>query len=286
MLDFIKKMLSSREQDFTVLLLEDDNPEITETYRIKPKHLLYIFYSVLGSTVVLLLALFIFTPVGSFLAKPGDEQLQNSVRQIQQKMVALQDSLQNRDQQLAMIQEVLQEGKDTAFSINYQEQIQKYQQEMNNSEGIKSSKEVNAYETVAQEDIIFSEFLNKAPEFPAPFPLDGTLTRGFQPDARHFGIDIAATKGTEVRAVSDGVVINSDWTVNFGYVIHLQHANGIMTVYKHCANLLKQEGDIVLKGDILGTIGHSGVLSSGPHVHFEIWKNGIPLNPTTYLTKN
>lgn len=286
MLEFIRTLLSSKEKNLTVLLLNDNDPELPQTFWLKPKNLLYIIYTLIGATILVVFSLIYFTPLGSFVIDAQDEELEQSVQQIQKKMQALQDSLSVRDHQLSEIQTVLRDGRDTTFSVQYSDQMTDfYDQTSSGPQPGMSQRSVNAYEAVAQEDVIFSQLLDNTPQFPAGFPANGTLTRGFQPEARHFGIDIAAAKGTEVRAIADGVVVNSDWTVNFGFVIHLQHANGIISVYKHCSNLLKQEGDIILRNDVLGTIGHSGVMSSGPHVHLELWKNGIPLNPMMYLIK-
>jgi murein DD-endopeptidase MepM/ murein hydrolase activator NlpD len=141
---------------------------------------------------------------------------------------------------------------------------------------------MNAYEMLSQNEIIHSGIMGGAPDFPAKCRcrehyLRVTARKG------HFGIDIAARPGTEFRALADGTVYDEGWTINYGYVIYVQHAGGIMSVYKHGARLSKQKGDFVLKGDILGVIGDSGVMSSGSHLHLEIWKNGVPQNPIMYL---
>lgn len=287
MLDFLRTLLSSKEQNLTVMLLKDNDPEQPQTFWLKPKNLLYLIYTLIGATVFVVLALIYFTPLGTVVGDVQDEELERSVQQIQEKMQNLQDSLRVRDHQLSEIQTVLKQGQDTTFTVNYSEQMTKmFESDRSGSEMMMQSRDINIYETVAQEDIMFSQLLDRAPDFPVSYPTQGTMTRGFQPESRHYGIDIAASEDSEVRAVADGVVINSDWTINYGFVVHVQHANGIISVYKHCSSLLKQEGDIVLKNDILGSIGHSGVMSSGPHVHLELWKNGIPLNPKMYLTKN
>ncbi len=74
--------------------------------------------------------------------------------------------------------------------------------------------------------------------------------------------------------------------MNYGYVIHIQHENGIVSIYKHASSLSKNIGDIVLKGDIVGTVGNAGTQSTGPHLHIEIWRNGVPQNPLMYLVKS
>ena len=138
---------------------------------------------------------------------------------------------------------------------------------------------------MTQNEILFSNIITTASDFPGRYPVQGSLTRGYLPDEEHFGIDIATKKDEPIVNIADGSVINSSWTINNGYVISIQHSKGVVSTYKHLATLNKKEGDLVLKGDILGTTGNTGVLSTGPHLHFEIWKNGIPQNPEVYLIK-
>jgi murein DD-endopeptidase MepM/ murein hydrolase activator NlpD len=114
-------------------------------------------------------------------------------------------------------------------------------------------------------------------------PLKGVITSEFNPQAAHYGIDIVANKNEAIKAIQDGTVIFSGWTVETGYVIALQHPGNIISVYKHNSVLLKKEGNIVRAGESIAIIGESGELSSGPHLHLEIWINGNPVNPKDYL---
>ena len=86
-----------------------------------------------------------------------------------------------------------------------------------------------------------------------------------------------------ITSIADGTVVSASWTVSEGYVLSIQHAGGMLSIYKHCSSLTKKSGDNVLKGDIVGTTGDVGVTSSGPHLHFEIWKDGLPQDPGMYL---
>ena len=114
-------------------------------------------------------------------------------------------------------------------------------------------------------------------------PLKGSLTNSYDPTTDHFGVDVVAPKDEAIKATLDGTVISADWTVETGYVIHLQHKNDLISVYKHNSVLLKKTGDLVKAGEPIAIIGNSGELTSGPHLHFELWKAGIPLDPTKYV---
>ena len=119
--------------------------------------------------------------------------------------------------------------------------------------------------------------------FPAILPTEGYMTRGFEPEYNHYGLDIAGKIGTLIIAAADGNVVFSGWTYNDGYVVIISHANGFMSFYKHNQMLLKSAGSFVRRGEPIATLGNSGATSSGPHLHFEIWKDGIPVDPSVYM---
>lgn len=119
--------------------------------------------------------------------------------------------------------------------------------------------------------------------FPAVMPVEGYTTRGYDPAHGHFGLDIAAKMGSLVCAAADGYVVFSGWTHDDGYQIILSHNGGFLTFYKHNETLLKSANVFVKRGEPIALLGNSGQTSSGPHVHFEIWKNGTPVDPKLYL---
>ncbi len=117
-----------------------------------------------------------------------------------------------------------------------------------------------------------------------PFkPIEGVVTSTFDLGSNHFGIDIVAPPNEVVKSILDGTVIMAAWTSETGYVIQIQHAANILSIYKHNANLLKKAGDRVKAGDAIAIIGNSGELTTGPHLHFEMWQNGKPVNPQDYI---
>lgn len=114
-------------------------------------------------------------------------------------------------------------------------------------------------------------------------PITGTVSQTFNAENKHFAIDIVAKTGTPVQAVADGTVIFSEWTTETGYVIILKHANNFISVYKHNGTLLKQQGDLVKSGEAIASVGSTGELTTGPHLHFELWSDGYAVNPTNYI---
>jgi murein DD-endopeptidase MepM/ murein hydrolase activator NlpD len=114
-------------------------------------------------------------------------------------------------------------------------------------------------------------------------PVNGFISRGFNTATGHMGIDIVAKTGTPIYAAASGYVIFSDYTVKDGYMMIIGHSDGYITVYKHCSSLLKKARDIVLEGEVIALSGNSGEITTGPHLHFEIWKDGKPINPINLL---
>jgi murein DD-endopeptidase MepM/ murein hydrolase activator NlpD len=114
-------------------------------------------------------------------------------------------------------------------------------------------------------------------------PLTGFISQKFDPNSKHFAIDIVAKTGSPIKAIADGTVIFSGWTTETGYVILLKHPNNYISVYKHNGNLLKQQGDFVESGEAIASVGSSGELTTGPHLHFELWSDGYAVNPENYI---
>ena len=114
-------------------------------------------------------------------------------------------------------------------------------------------------------------------------PTRGMITDKFDADRKHYGTDIAANPGESVLATLDGTVILSTYTAETGYVIEVQHNQDFISVYKHCSSLLKREGDTVQAGEAIALVGNSGQLTTGPHLHFELWHKGRAVNPEQYI---
>ena len=114
-------------------------------------------------------------------------------------------------------------------------------------------------------------------------PIKGEITQSFNFEENHFAIDIAADIGTPVKSILDGKILFSEWSVDTGYVIIIDHGDNIISAYKHNSKSLKQQNDFVQAGEVIAYSGNQGNLSSGPHLHFELWKNGTPINPEPLL---
>lgn len=114
-------------------------------------------------------------------------------------------------------------------------------------------------------------------------PVSGTLSQTYDVEKKHYAVDVVAPKDTPVKAIANGTVIFSEWTTETGYVIILEHKDGLLSVYKHNGSLNKNQGDVVRVGEVIASVGNTGELTTGPHLHFELWSNGNPVNPMDYI---
>jgi len=121
------------------------------------------------------------------------------------------------------------------------------------------------------------------PSMPLMLPADGYVTRRFDVNSGHVGIDIAGKVNTPIASVAAGTVIFSGWTYSDGNMVIISHGNGFFSVYKHNQSNLVRQGAVVRRGETIALLGDTGKQSFGPHLHFELWKDGVPLDPARYL---
>ena len=114
-------------------------------------------------------------------------------------------------------------------------------------------------------------------------PVNGGLSSGFDLENKHFGVDIVMPQNSPVHSISEGIVVFSEWTSETGYVIIIEHLNGLTSIYKHNSSLVKSQGERVETGEIIAFTGNTGELTTGPHLHFELWYQGEPVDPQSYI---
>ena len=114
-------------------------------------------------------------------------------------------------------------------------------------------------------------------------PVLGEITQKFNYKENHFAIDVAVDTGTPIKAISDGRVVLSEWTMETGHVIIVDHGDMLLSVYKHNSSLIKKQNELVTAGEVIALSGNQGTLTTGPHLHFELWKNGTPIDPEQFF---
>ena len=114
-------------------------------------------------------------------------------------------------------------------------------------------------------------------------PVKGQLSSGFDYDNKHYGVDIAMPENSPVHSISEGIVVFAEWTSETGFVIIAEHLNGLTSIYKHNSSIVKSQGDRIQTGEIIAFTGNTGSLTTGPHLHFELWYQGEPVDPKNYI---
>lgn len=285
MWNFLKKIFSEKDGEVTVVVLDESNPDASNTYRLKAFDMIKMMIVVAVLSIIFTIGIFFVTPLSTIYQQQIDERFRDEVIAINERVEGLQDSLYAREVQLNDLKNFLKNVPDTNFVVGSTYMGETGDEDDEERNQWQSSLAVPTFSMLNENEIISSSLLSAPADFPSFYPIEGTLTQEFSTESGHYGIDLAANTNTEFRSIADGTVVNTGWTINYGYVIYIQHSDGIMSVFKHGARLLKEQGDVVLKGDLLGIVGNRGVLSSGSHLHLEIWKNGVPQNPLMYLTE-
>jgi murein DD-endopeptidase MepM/ murein hydrolase activator NlpD len=279
MFPLFKTLFNKRFKNLTVVLWVNTDPDKTESYGFKPMAIFRFYILSLLIAVIFFGTILYLTPLGSMIFSKQDRLLRSAVTDVRERITALQDSLAVRDLQLTSIRNVLMNSVDTTYvlndGLNYDA--------INQTGGYTVAADIPEFESLSSIDVIYSSSFSGSLQFPVSFPLNGTLTRNFDAETGHYGIDIAAPFDSYIRSVSDGSVVQAGWAVDYGYVISIQHSDGYLSIYKHGSSIYKVKGDMVLQGDIVGKVGNTGMMSSGPHLHFELWRDGVPQNPSRFF---
>lgn len=243
----------------------------------------FVFSSVLALFLIAFTILLIaFTPLREYIPGYSSTSLKKQAVTLAFKTDSLQQALSINEQYITSIKKVLT-GDVKTVDFNRDSIIEAAQKDTEGLDLSPSKQDSLLREIVSQEDkynpLIDSEQLN----FVLFAPVKGTISEDYDPETKHFAVDIVTIKDSPIKAAADGTVIFAEWTAETGNVIIIKHNNNLITVYKHNASLSKEQGDLVKAGEVIATVGNTGELTTGPHLHFELWSDGYPINPTNFI---
>lgn len=268
---------------YKLSVINETSYEEVFNFRLSQLHVLTALSVLAVILVVLTILLIAFTDLREFIPGYPDGNMRQMIAQNALRVDSLENELLKRDRFFKSIRLVLN-GGDTTSLERSREDTARYR---NDTIRFQISEQENEFRATIEERERFNLSLGMKEQnhdyyhfFP---PVEGIVTQSFDEKKRHYGTDIVAKANAKVAAVLDGVVIFTDWTVKTGYVIQVQHTNDLISVYKHNSILLKKQGDYVRAGEVLGVVGNTGEESSGPHLHFELWRAGNPLNPENFI---
>jgi len=278
---------ATRKKGYTFLLVPNDDVAKPRSLRLALWQALLLGFGIVGGIIGLMFVLLIYSPLGTWVNIPNPaleiRYTQELVR-LNQKMASLMEELVQLRAYNAKIRNALGENAVATDSGVVVTGTVRKETDRSRLTDVRRPVSPGIAEAVSYPLQVGSEngAIRKV-SFPAVLPTEGYITRGFEPGQRHFGLDIAGTLGTPVNAAADGYVVFAGWTVDEGYVMILSHTDGFLTFYKHNQTLLKGANVFVKRGEPIALLGNSGRMSSGPHLHFEIWKDGTPVDPSLYL---
>lgn len=236
-------------------------------------------FSLILSTIII--SAIFFTPLREYIPGYANRQAAKNAAYAVQKTDSLITQINLRDQYLANLKMVLS-GDITADSM---ESLSIDSARVNQIEDVKIPEDSAMRASIEDEEkySVNSQINRKGTAQLFFSPIKGPVVNKFDNDLNHYGVDIAAQENAPIKAILDGTVIMSDYTTNAGYTIHVQHTNNFISQYKHCSAVLKKAGDKVAAGDAIALVGNTGELTTGPHLHFELWEKGAPVDPEIFI---
>ena len=287
----LKKL--NRKYDFQ--MSHDETGSTMLKFRLNLLNLIWVILGMALLLIIITSIIIAFTPLREYIPGYTDTNLNREVYQLSLRADSLSREMQKKDVYFDNLKKIV-EGYDFASdsalaSLNIYEPLPAgVTDTITLTKSVQDSILRAEYEAQNQYNLFGDDYLSptKSNALVKNFfvPLNGTVITGFNADAGHFGVDISTDGDQIINATLDGSVVFSTWSINNGYCIGIQHEDSYFSVYKHNATLLKKEGDYVKAGEAIAILGKSGDEAASEHLHFEIWHNGIAINPVEYMTIN
>lgn len=275
---------SKLRNKYRLIIYNDDTFEEVWFFRLSRLNVI----AVLGTSTIVLIALvsllIAFTPLKEFIPGYPEGDVKMNMISNNQKLDSIEQELKLREQYLNNLTRIISgktpEEKTASRDTTVQRSDINFESSKHDSILRKQIEEEEKYTLSVDYKSQQDKDMSQIHFFT---PVKGIVTNSFNQEEMHFGTDIVASKDMVVVATLEGTVTMANWTLKTGYVVQLQHENRMLSVYKHNAELLKEVGDHVKAGEAIAIIGNSGELSTGPHLHFELWQDGSPLDPEKYI---
>jgi murein DD-endopeptidase MepM/ murein hydrolase activator NlpD len=278
-----KKLARKLLHRYRLVILNEDTFEERLSFKINR---LYVFALIVLSSlalVVLTSALIIYTPLKSYIPGYTTTDFKTAALKLNLKVDSLQNVVQTRNYYYESIQKVLKGETD---SIDFDEDSTQNAKPISiNQEELKPSKADSLLRAEVEQEDRFNVFEQAIFEgnFSLFQPVEGLVSEPFNANDKHYAVDIATDENQAVKSTADGRVIFAEWTAETGFVIIIEHQFALISVYKHNASLLKSQGDFVTSGEVIALTGNTGELSTGTHLHFELWVDGNPIDPQEFI---
>lgn len=273
-----KKLLHT----YRLVVLNDATFE--ERFSFKLNRLNVFVFGILSALFLIAITTLIiaFTPLREYIPGYSSTALKKKATLLTFKVDSLQQAILINDQYISSIKKVLT-GDVKTVSFNKDSIVAAAKLEADSLDLQASQLDLALREKVDREDKYNPLTDYTIQDFIFSTPVKGTISSGYNPKENHFAVDVVALKDAPVKAAADGTVVFAEWTADTGYLILIKHPNNFISVYKHNASLLKVQGELVTAGEVIATVGNTGTLTTGPHLHFELWMDGVPMDPTNFI---
>ena len=276
-----KNLISKLLTKYRLVLLNDSTYEEKTSFKISRLNVFSALFALMFIIVLITSGILFFTPIREYIPGYSSTSLQKQANLLSYKTDSLRQIVFLNDQYINSLKKVLTGDLET---IEYKPDSVVYKDAMDIQIIEKSKEDSILRQLVDNEDKYNLANINKDKDFYLlTSPISGAVSQNYSIADDHLAIDISVDIGTPVKAVSNGRVILSEWTTQTGYVLIIDHGNDLISAYKHNSKLLKSQGEIVKQGEIIALSGNSGVLTSGPHLHFELWSEGFSIDPNTLI---
>jgi murein DD-endopeptidase MepM/ murein hydrolase activator NlpD len=262
------------KKSYRLVILNYETFQELATYKLTMLNLYIAISSIIVIISLLVLSLVIFTPIKELIPGYGDIEKNTKFLKLQQDIQDLELTLVAQEEYNNKLRKLLTSDGSQSYSEPQQTNPITENQNVDIPSNTTPKDNIKENSNMSFENLFFTP------------PLKGAISASFKESDKHYGSDIIAPSNTPIKAIMDGIVMFSGWTLETGFTLGIQHSSNIVSFYKHNSSLLKEMGDYVRRGEAVAIIGNTGTLTDGPHLHFELWLNGKPRNPENYINFN
>lgn len=276
-----KKIKKKLLHKYRLVVLNEETFEERFSFKLNRLNV-FVFSTIFAILLIAITSVIIaFTPLREYIPGYSSVALQRKATILTYKADSLQRVISINDKYLNSIQKVLA-GDVKTVDFNKDSILKEASLDFKDVNLQPSKTDSLLRERVSQEDKYNPLTNTTETNFSLFAPVKGTISQTYNPKEKHYAIDVVTIKDAPVKTVADGTVIFSGWTTETGYVMIIDH-HQFISVYKHNAILRKEQGELVKAGEVIATVGNTGEFTTGPHLHFELWKDGFPIDPTNFI---
>ena len=283
-----KSLYGKLRNKYRLVIQRDTTYEEVWFMRLSRLNVLTVISSSILLVTIIVVALIVYTPLKELIPGYPSGEMTRNIRLNALKLDSLEYQLFMKDQYIDDIITIIRGEEPKGYDMSESEVSVSPQtfEDYHSREDSILREEVEEQQRYSLYLFDPSEKAKNLSELFLFAPVKGMITSRFDAGLKHYGIDLVPTDDRWVKATLDGTVVLADYTAQTGYVIQILHSNDLISIYKHNEELLKKAGDVVRAGEAIAVAGNSGEMTTGPHLHFELWHKGKPINPEEYIIFN